>query len=499
MIDTVKIGIVCDVHLTDRKESPQYAFLKLAAEQMKKDGIHTVICLGDITSRGNVAAWWLYRELFSEFEHYEVVGNWDAKNPATRETIMRLAKRPVLSIGGRKLIGIHTPDGKIEQQDRDLLKMLKPGDILVMHHNIHTLEQKSGHWLLKLAIRVPITILHGHRHWDLFEKIGSSRVFGMRGLDPDKAVGGFPAINYLTISEGDVTLQTTPFPLPKAYLEDTARFFGLSCVDNQLDISYATEHNVKYVELRCNGTQWKPDMTLLPALEAWRKKTDGYLSIHMPNLHYMDGQLCGQEQWMAALEYAVALKADSLTIHPPRASISAMENGGPVWKQFLELYVAAAKAVPASMKIGIENLHRRNGEPLDETRGFGYLPEEVSSWIDAINEALGECRVGHVLDVGHAQINGTFAGLYPLSTWYQSMGQKTVAYHIHQVIANDVKTVDHSAIENWFGPKINYTGFFYAWHVGILKHAPVFLEVKGHKNFEKSIAAFQKMLEEVAV
>ena len=117
----------------------------------------------------------------------------------------------------------------------------------------------------------------------------------------------------------------------------------------------------------------------------------------------------------------------------------------------------------------------------------------MSSWIDAINEACGSDRVGHVLDVGHARNNDPIAQQYPISRWYTHMGSKAIAYHIHQVLHVSGEIKNHNPIENWFGPMINYTSFAYAWNTGILAHCPLFLEVKGWENFEKSVEAFSKM------
>ena len=131
---------------------------------------------------------------------------------------------------------------------------------------------------------------------------------------------------------------------------------------------------------------------------------------------------------------------------------------------------------------------------MDENRGFGYTPQEVGAWIDALNQKLGAGRVGHVLDVGHARNNDPIAQKYPIGYWYAHMGQKAVAYHIHQVTRVPDGLQNHCAIENWFGPMINFTSFFYEWHRGRLGHVPVFLEVKGWENYEKSVDAFWKVV-----
>lgn len=491
-----RIGIICDMHLPGNEASPQYAFLKRAAAQMKKDNVDVVICLGDITSYGEVEAWELYQEALKDFVHYEVLGNSDVRDVVTRKIMAAQIQNVEFEVGGRQVIGINTPDAEIVEEDKARLEHVKAGDIIFMHHYMESMKAESGLWLKTLAENVPVIILHGHGHRKFDYFINASHVLGMRGLDPDKSIGDFPCINYLDVTEEEVSLQECLISLPKTYLEETSRFFGLSCVDNFKDVAYATEYGIKYVELRCNGADWQADMTLLPVIETWREKTDGYLSIHMPNLWYRNGEIAGKEKWLEALEYAGAVGAKSLTIHPPRVRVADMPAGGTVWREFLELYMLVAKSVPAETKIGIENLHKNPTEELDEYRGFGYRPEEVSAWIDAINAELGEDRVGHVLDVGHARNNGSFAQIYPSSKWYQLMGHKAIAYHIHQVVPGSDGLKNHNAIENWFGPTINYTSFFYAWNQGILNHVPVFLEVKGSENYAKSVAAFTKIMEE---
>ena len=146
------------------------------------------------------------------------------------------------------------------------------------------------------------------------------------------------------------------------------------------------------------------------------------------------------------------------------------------------------------VKIGIENLHMEPDERDDESRGFGCNPEEVLSWMDAINRAIGKKnRVGHTLDVGHARNNGSISEGYPISRWYEQMGDKTVAYHIHQVVPRSEGGLkNHQAIEEWFGPLISYVSFFYAWGEGMLNHVPVFLEVGGSESFDRSICAFSR-------
>ena len=171
-----------------------------------------------------------------------------------------------------------------------------------------------------------------------------------------------------------------------------------------------------------------------------------------------------------------------------------MQPEGALWHDFLQLYAHAAQSVPENTRLGVENVHKLRGEALDENRGFGYTPDEICAWIRAVNAAVGRQRVGHVLDVGHAGSSGAFSQQYPVGSWYRLMGQKTVAYHIHQAVREPAGLTNHHPIENWFGPMINDTGFFHAWQQQVLNHVPIFLEIRGCEHYAKSIEAFDALI-----
>lgn len=495
MAERIRIGIICDIHLTADARSPQYAFLQCAAEQMKKDGVDAVICPGDISGYGSVEAWEQYREVFREFRHYEVIGNTDIRDRATKEKIIHFEKECEFTAGKRRVIGINTQEARIEEEERRRLAGAKPGDIIFMHHYPQSMEEESRNWLFAFLEKVPVILIHGHGHRWFDHYVGKSRILGVRGLDPDKAMHRFPCINYLDVTDETVEISETLFGIPEETAADFAGFFGISCVDNMRDVSYALEHGIYGVELRCMGDDWRPDDALLPLLKQWREKTNGYLSVHMPNLKYKDHEISGKEQWARALDYAAAIGADGLTMHPPRVSLADIPEGGVVWEEFLSQYLLVSEKMPPGAGLGIENLHLNPGERADETRKFCYTPEEVSQWIDTLNLRTGEKRFGHVLDVGHARNNGPIAERYPVSRWYCIMGNKTVAYHIHQVTNGEDGMHNHGPIENWFGPMINYTAFLYAWQQRLLNHVPVFLEVQGCENYEKSMRGFRELVD----
>lgn len=483
------IALICDIHMPDNKNSAQAAFLEKAVQQMKKDGISVVINLGDTTAAGEIGGFEHYIKSMDGFECYTLTGNSDVRNEKTAQKFLKAGKSFKIECKGKTLYGINTPYAKIENDDVKLLSDIQDGDILFLHHSLPGLCEESREFLTKLAYEKKVLIIHAHSHKWLDYTLGKSRVVCLRALDPDKSIGNFPCITYFNAENNSFAERL--FPVSKDVIYDVKKLFGISCVDNRRDVEFALENSLYGIELRCSGSDWEPDYTLIPKIEKWRNKTNGCLSVHMPNLRYKDGKITEVGQWATAVEYAKNIGADSLTMHPPRAKLHEMKQKE-VWDKFLKLYVYAVQSVGESVNIGIENLHMGQGETLQE-RCFGYIPEEVSAWIDAINCAAGkDGRVGHILDVGHARNNGALTGKYPISRWYEMMGNKVVAYHIHQVTPDGERYKNHQAIENWFGPMISYVSYFHSWENGVINKAPVFLEVKGSENYKKSIEGFEK-------
>lgn len=489
----MKIGFICDMHLPEDKLSSQFAFFKQSITQIKEENADMIITAGDITACGEWEAFENYKSVIGGFKSFFVIGNSDVRDNDTKDKFIAAAENFSINIGKRKLLGINTPYGQIEENDKECIQALSDGDILIMHHGLHRLDERSREFVENSVKEKSLTIIHAHSHMRFDYEVGKTRVIGLRALDGDKSIGDFPCVTYFDITDADISFYEKLIEVDKSIILDAKKYFGMSCVDNHRDVKYAIDNNVKNIELRCNGADWYPDMTLLPLLDEWREKTGGYLSVHMPNVYWRDEELKGEENWYKAVDYAKKVKADGLTIHPPRVKKFYMEKGSDVWNTFLNLYTYAVTHMNDNVKIGIENLHMEKGEGDNNMRAFGYTPMEVSSWIDAINEAIEKPqRVGHLLDVGHARNNGFVSEKFPISRWYNIMGNKTVAYHIHQVVPRENGLSNHQAIEDWFGPVISYASFFYAWGEGILNHVPIFLEVGGCERFEKSIRAFEK-------
>ena len=484
------IAFLCDLHLPESKNSPQYVFFTRAVNQMRSDNVKTIVNLGDINSFGQVSSLENYIAETSDFENYYVFGNSEVRDGKTLEKIMTFKTEPCFKVGERTVIGINTPYADIDENDRVRLEELKDGDIVFLHHYVKSLHNESRDFFEGLLAQKNLTVFHGHAHYYIEEKIGRSYVYGFRALDPDKSVGNYPCITYVDISADKITIEEKLFCVTEKAKFDIKEYFGISCVDNLRDLTYAIENCVKNVEIRCRKAS-DVDYSILPLVKKWREVGGKYLSLHMPDIKLKNGEFCGVDEWNNALQYAKALGVNGLTVHPPRAKLCEMADRE-VYESFLKYYSEAVVFVGDSVNVGIENLHMTAGETNDTNRGFGYAPDEVASWIDAINEKLGKAeRVGHTLDVGHARNNGIIASTHPISRWYEIMGNRTVAYHIHQTIKEGKGLKNHCPITDWFGPMISYVSFLYAWESGMVNNVPVFLEVKGSENYDVSVKAFE--------
>ena len=258
----------------------------------------------------------------------------------------------------------------------------------------------------------------------------------------------------------------------------------------------ARELGVRRVELRASAAEI-PRPELMDAVAAWRDLGGETLSWHMPNVGWasLHGDATELQAWRDSLEAALAVGADALTVHVPRVPVGLMRHGSEAWHGFSDFFARElAPAAEAGLTIGIENLHMNRGEPDSDERGFGYLPDECLAWIAEVRARLDGAEVGMLLDVGHARNNAPYSSEFTLSAWYERVGHEIVGYHVHQVVLTDGALANHQPIESAFGPLISFSSFLWAWRAGPLRHAPMYLEVRGSAGREASLDAFRGML-----
>lgn len=83
----MKIGLICDLHMSDAEKSVQYRFFTQAVEQFKKDGIDTVINLGDISSFGEYDVLLSYLDEMKAFNHFFCTGKFRCQKSRYRTDV----------------------------------------------------------------------------------------------------------------------------------------------------------------------------------------------------------------------------------------------------------------------------------------------------------------------------------------------------------------------------------------------------------------------------
>ncbi len=492
-----RIAVLADMHVSCVAGTAQEAALDWALGVLVGEMPDIVVVAGDATAAGTREAAGIVRAKMDEagLPFRIVPGNSDRRTPRDWEAVCRFLTLSEPFVNDEcALIAIDTSDETIPPGERRAVEDLiaRAGArqvVLVMHHGPSALKGEDRAWLLPYleSGRIGLVIV-GHHHRDGEEILGRAAVHTVRGLDPDKAVGGPPAVTIFEIDRGDRRRREVAWPAGDVggwSGQERAEFvhnLGFSCMDQTLrGLDEAAKRGVFAVELRGGEALGVDREALLDALGRWRGAGGGYLSVHLPNLVWDEAaqEVRGLAGWQGALDLVEAVGAEAVTVHVPRVGVGDMQPGSRAWEAFLSVCRRCLESATAGgTVVGVENLHMAKGEAADESRGFGYLPEECLGWVRALREATGSPRVGFHLDIGHARNNPPFSKRLALGQWYALVGAEVTGYHIHQVVMDGDDMRNHHPFRGAFGPLISLSSFFWAWHGGQLNHAPVFLEIR---------------------
>ena len=482
----MKIGLICDTHVGIGENSPQYAFLLKAAKQMKGDGIDTIIHLGDIIGCANKEVYKACVFVLSQFNNCHILlGNHDVKNKSDKDEILSKAKDVLFKVDDKTFLGLHLTSNVISNGDFEKIETLKDGDVLLMHYGVHSLSDEVREKLSNILSNKSLTVICAHSHKKFDYNIGKSRVVGLRALDPDKSIGDYPCITYFDTTTNEFT--EIVFAEKKETLLELSNYLGFSLANNKEDLIYAIENNVKAIELKLTNLETDFNDEIENLIRTYKDKINGYLSVHMPDVKFDGKEFKGKEAWLNVLEIVKRIKANGITVHPPKIKKSLLLENNGLLDEIIDFYAKAFQTLDLAVNIGFENIHMLKQEkdlPIEEC-GFGYTPSDLILLMDKVNEKMGVIRANLVLDVGHTKNNGGLSSIYTISRWLNEVGDKTVAYHIHQVVSTEEGLKNHKAIENWFGPLISYASFFYCFRENIINHVPIFIEVRGKDNYIK--------------
>lgn len=475
MDKTNRIAVFADLHYTVESGRLKGEVLRWAVRETSRRGCEAIVCAGDMIGSGRKAEADAVAAILAEsaLPVSFTPGNAELRCPAESAEALAI------------LAGALPPDGVILADssrgwgdgalgDRALLA----GMLVVTHVPP---SEDIGH-----------LVVAGHTHRDS-EAPGLSIV---RGLDPDKALGGPPAFAiYGRDADGswrreeDVAFPgVLPCEWDASFRRDFFDDLGLATMDDPFGgLDFAIRNGVRCIELRARS--WKPENfdALRAKVREWRASGGRVLSLHLSELSFAGGAAHGVRRLCDDCRDALELCCDRVTLHVPKIPASDYDVSG---EGMRHAYAEAlAPLAGTGIAIGVENMHVTAADRADwNNRRFGYTPEECKRQVSLLREIPG-LRVGFHLDIGHARNNAPFSTQFPVGAWYELLGAEVNGMHIHQVERNsDGSFRNHRPLRGFFEPLISLASLVMARQRGILPRAPMFLEIRDGLGQESWLA-----------
>lgn len=482
----MRIALLADLHLPDRADTVKEPVLAWALREAAARRADLVVGAGDMTGIGTLPAARRYLAALEAtgIPFLNAPGNADLRTASNAEEVAGLltANRRV----GPAVV-LDNAWGAFTDASRAFLDGLaaegRRNLFVVAHCPLSTLRAADADWMrAHVAAGTVACYASGHSHADNLDP----RLPVVRGLDPDKAIGGPPALVFFTDDGDGWRREDVPCPLADPWQwpekERTAILpdLGISGMYDPMGaLDAATANHVPSLELRFDGFLADNAETIAGRLRQWRAAGGRFLSLHLPSLGRGEGDaVLGADRLLAASRLAARLGVQAATMHVPEHFPVGRVRGA-LRERLLDVYATGlAPLRDAGAAIGIENLHLTPKEKEGDDRGYGYTPPECRDWIDALRERMGYDGVGFHLDIGHARNNGWYASRYNLSEWYAELGGLVTGCHLHQVVQLPSGFGNHYPLDELYGRIISLSSFLMAWRSGQIRHAPLYLEIR---------------------
>ncbi|MBQ7900828.1 MAG: metallophosphoesterase family protein [Clostridia bacterium] len=480
----MNICFMCDLHLPFDKNALQYKILDWAIDDISKKAPDCIVYAGDVTCDGNkdVYSRFVQRMQQLEIPFLYIPGNSDLRCADCADEIYKMASPCANSINGVSIFAINDSDGTIKDNDIRELECADDNSIVYMHHPINSLSDDSLKMMLAWRSRHGDTMLfYGHEHKSAHVGCDVS----LQALDPDKAIGENPCITYYNTDTKEISKAYYLCPVPG----DLYRNFGVSCYSVEGDIELAIQMGLKNIELRPNCLDADKD-TLVRLVEKWRKCGGEDLSIHLPDIAYADGKVVADKHFDEYIDLAKRIKANRFTQHVPVVAVEVVRRDKAALGKIAAYLAERLNTIEHDIVLGVENMHMTAKDKPDNSRRFGYVPEEC---IEFMNEIDARCRhkVGINFDIGHARNNAPYSRKYQISTWFSILGRYIVGYHMHQVTEDGGVFENHMPITDIYGRLISYASFFACWEQGQINKAPVIFEMRPEGAYQTTLATFE--------
>ncbi len=493
----MRIALLADLHLPDRTDTVKEPVFSWALREAAARRADLLVGAGDMTGLGTLPAARRYLSALQAtgIPFLYAPGNADLRTAGDAEAVATLlsANRQIGPV-----VVLDNAWGAFSEASRAFLDGLaaegRRGLFAVAHCPLSSLGDADANWMrAHVSAGTVACFASGHTHADDHDP----QFPVVRGLDPDKAIGGPPALVFFSDDgEGRWFREDVPCPLadPGQWpTEDRASFLDFLGISGMYDpmgaLEAATTHHVPSLELRYDGFLEQNAGSVLDRLRLWRDAGGKSLSLHLPSLGRDEGDgILGAERLLAASRLAVQLGVQAATMHVPEHFPAGRVRDALRERLLLVYAEGLAPLRDAGAAIGIENMHLSPKEKEGDERGYGYTPPECRAWIDALRQRMGYDGVGFHLDIGHARNNGWYASRYNLSEWYAELGGLVTGCHLHQVVKLPSGFGNHYPLDELYGRFISLSSFLMAWRTGQLRHAPLYLEIREAPPIESLLA-----------
>jgi len=322
-----RIAIVADLHLPEVNDSAQHAVLDWVVEVLRREQPDLVLGAGDYTASGALSSARHVAQSLREagLPLLLTPGNSDLRSPRVSQRIRAIFTTPaIVETRNMLAVAVDSSEGMITSKDRGQVeKALDSAQdrpvVLLTHYYVEALQDESRAWLMRLLQSGRISLfVAGHGHRERSYRLGRTDCHLVRGLDPDKAIGGPPAMAFFERDgHGEWHRREISWPCGNAdHWSDAERrefldHVGLSCLGDPVrGIEQAARAGAPCIELRDNAVDASVG-ALESALDTWRRVGGRYLSWHMPDLVWDTAvaHVTNQEGWQRSLELAVAFGA----------------------------------------------------------------------------------------------------------------------------------------------------------------------------------------------
>jgi len=480
----MKICFMCDLHLPFNQDALQYDVLKWAAEDVIKKQPDCVAFVGDVTCDGNEEAYEYFVKVMKDtgIPFFYIPGNSDLRCSETKDSIYRNASTCKNEMNGVTIFAVNDSDRNISDEQFNELNNAGKNSIVFMHHPITSHNEQT---ILKLSEwrknHSEVKLFYGHLHCsDVCEN-----TISLQAMDPDKSIGESPCITYYDSETKELRKAYYFSPVPT----DIYDSFGISCYKPIEQIKFAIENELKHIELRPNCVDVEDVEILKNLVKCWRDSGGESLSIHLSDIGWANGNVTASEKHDKLVELVKLLKADRITQHVPLVSVKEVRDNPEILTAICACLAEKLNSIDHNIVVGIENMHMTAKDKPDDTRRFGYIPEECIEFMEML---AVKCKhnVGINFDIGHARNNAPYSQKYQISTWLSMIGKYAVGYHIHQVNYEDGVFENHMPITDIYGHLISYASFFKYWSSERINKVPVIFEMRPENAYEITLKTF---------